>query len=210
MKIRNITAPTPATSFATSLTPALAPALALVLLSGAPSAFALDIDSSNSKVNVVSTKILADGTSSVAEIFTFSALAGSVNDNGEASVTIDLGAIETGIDIRDERMGEYLFETDRYPEATISARIPDSALASGSRTIDLELNVDMHGKQMMYTVPVMVSSDATTVMVTAEEPLLVDAASFDLQGGIGKLGELAGLLHIPTTVPVTFSLTFTR
>ncbi len=202
MKIRNITAP--------ALAPALAASFALVLLSGASSAFALDIDSSNSKVNVVSTKVLADGTSSVAEIFTFSSLAGSVGDNGEASVTIDLGAIETGIDIRDERMGEYLFETDRYPNATITAQIPDSALANGSRTIDLELNVDMHGKQMMYTVPVMVSSDATTVMVTAEEPLLVDAASFDLQGGLGKLGELAGLLHIPTSVPVTFSLTFTR
>ncbi len=202
MKIRNITAP--------ALAAALAPTLALVLLSGASSAFALDIDSSNSKVNVVSTKVLADGTSSVAEIFTFSSLAGSVDDNGEASITIDLGAIETGIDIRDERMGEYLFETDRYPDATITAQIPDSALATGSRTIQLELNVDMHGKQMMYTAPVMVSSDATTVMVTTEEPLLVDAASFDLQGGIGKLGELAGLLHIPTTVPVTFSLTFTR
>ena len=206
MKIRNITAP----ALAAALAPALAPTLALVLLSGASSAFALDIDSSNSKVNVVSTKVLADGTSSVAEIFTFSSLAGSVDDNGEASITIDLGAIETGIDIRDERMGEYLFETDRYPDATITAQIPDSALATGSRTIQLELNVDMHGKQMMYTAPVMVSSDATTVMVTTEEPLLVDAASFDLQGGIGKLGELAGLLHIPTTVPVTFSLTFTR
>ena len=187
-----------------------APVLALALIGSSFNALALEVDSSQSKVNVVSTKVLADGTASVAEIFTFDSLEGSVGEDGTASVTIDLAAIKTGIDIRNERMGEYLFETDRYPEATITAQIPDAALSTGSQTLDLELNVDMHGKQMMYTVPVMVASDESSVMVTSEEPLLVDAASFDLQGGLGKLGELAGLLHIPATVPVTFSLTFNR
>ncbi len=187
-----------------------APVLALALIGSSFNALALDVDGSQSKVNIVSTKVLADGKSSVAEIFTFDSLSGNVDDSGKASVTIDLAAIQTGIDIRNERMGEYLFETDRYPEATITAQVPDTALASGNQTMDLELTVDMHGKQMMYTVPVMVAGDASTVMVTTEEPLLIDAASFELQGGLGKLAELAGLLHIPAMVPVTFSLSFTR
>ena len=46
--------------------------------------------------------------------------------------------------------------------------------------------------------------------VVATEPVLVDAASFELKGGLAKLGELAGLLHIPSTVPVSFTLSFTR
>ncbi len=184
--------------------------LALALISSATSAFALELDSSQSRVNLVSTKVLADGSSSAAEIFTFDSLAGSVGDDGSAMVTIDLGAIQTGIDIRNERMAEYLFETANYPEVTITSMIDDSTVTAGVRTIDLDIDVDMHGKQMSYTVPVLVTADDSSVMVISEEPLLIDASSFDLQGGLGKLSELAGLLHIPTTVPVTFSLAFTR
>jgi len=76
--------------------------------------------------------------------------------------------------------------------------------------IDLDITVDMRGKQMMYTVPVVVTSDDARVLVVTSKPLLVDANSFDLLGGIGKLGELAGLLHIPSTVPVMFNLAFKR
>lgn len=186
------------------------PILALVLISSATSALALELDSSHSRVNLVSTKVLADGSSSAAEVFTFDSLAGSVGNDGSATITIDLGAIQTGIEIRNERMAEYLFETSDYPEVTINSRIDDSVIMAGFRTIDLDIDVDMHGKQISYSVPVLVTADDSSVMVISEEPLLIDASSFDLQGGLGKLSELAGLLHIPTTVPVTFSLTFTR
>lgn len=194
-----------------NVTPAL---LALALISSTTSAFAstvaLEMDADSSSVSLVSTKVLADGTSSVAELFTFDSLAGSVSDDGLATVMIDLGTINTGIGIRDERMAEFLFETGSYPQATITAQIEDTTFTPGNHTIDLDIVVDMHGKQMNYSVPVLVSADDSTVMVVTEEPLLVDAASFDLQGGLGKLGELAGLLHIPTMVPVTFSLSFLR
>jgi len=182
----------------------------LIIFSVSHHALALKIDNNNSYVSLVSTKILADGTSSVSEVFTFSSLAGSVSDDGAATVTLELGSVETGIDIRNERMGKFLFETDRYPEAKITAQIPDTALATGGRMIDLDITVDMRGKQMMYTVPVVVTSDKAQVLVAASKPLLVDANSFGLQGGLGKLGELAGLMHIPSTVPVMFNLVFER
>lgn len=177
---------------------------------GINNAAALEVDSDESSVNLVSTKILADGTSSVAELFSFNSLAGNVTDDGTATVSIDLGVVHTGIDIRNERMSEFLFETAQYPEATITAQVPESAMNNGSRLIDLDVDVDMHGSQMSYTVPVVITSDESKVMVVASQPILVDAASFDLQGGLGKLGELAGLLHIPATVPVTFTLAFNR
>ena len=177
---------------------------------GMNSAAALEVDSDVSSVNLVSTKVLADGTASVSELFSFNSLAGSVTEDGSATVSIDLGVVQTGIDIRNERMRDYLFETSQYPEATITAQVPESVMGNGSHLIDLDVDVDMHGSQMSYTVPVMVISDERKIMVVASQPLLVDAASFDLQGGLGKLGELAGLLHIPTTVPVTFNLAFNR
>jgi len=177
---------------------------------GIKSAAALEVDSDASSVNLVSTKILADGTSSVSELFSFNSLAGSVADDGSATVSVDLGVVQTGIDIRNERMSEHLFETAKYPEATITAQVPESAMSNGISLIDLDVEVDMHGSQVSYTVPVIVTSDDSKIMVVASQPVLVDAASFQLEGGLGKLGELAGLLHIPATVPVTFTLAFNR
>lgn len=174
------------------------------------SASALDVDGSASKVSLISTKVLADGTSSVAEMFSFNSLGGQVAEDGTATVTIELGAIETGIDIRNERMGEYFFKTDQYPQAMITAQIPDGATDTGIRAIDLDIELDLHGNQASYTVPVVVFSDDSGVSVVASEPVLINANSFELQGGLGKLAELAGLMHIPATVPVTFSLAFTR
>ncbi len=185
-------------------------AFALAGSIAAGSALALDIDSAKSSISLVSTKVLADGTSSAAEIFSFNSLSGNVDENGEATVIIDLGAIETGIGIRNERMGEFFFETDSYPEATITAQVPDSVMEQGTHMIDLEVKVDMHGSQMMYTVPAMVTSGDEGVTVVTSKPLLVDASSFELQSGLERLRELAGLMHIPATVPVTFILAFTR
>lgn len=177
---------------------------------GSNAAVALEVDSEQSRISLVSTKILADGTSSVSEVFSFTSLAGSVADDGAATVVIDLGAVETGIDIRNQRMSEFFFEVSEYPEATITAQIPDSALNEGNQLMDLQVFVDMHGSQMEYLVPVVVTTDSENIMVVATEPVLVDATSFELKGGLEKLGELAGLLHIPTTVPVSFNLSFTR
>ena len=171
---------------------------------------ALEVDSEQSRVSLVSTKILADGTASVTEVFSFNSLAGSVTDEGLATVTIDLGDVDTGIDIRNERMSEFFFEVSEYPEATVTAQIPDSTLEVGNQLMDLQVSVDMHGSQTDYLVPVVINSNSETVSVVATEPVLVDAASFELKGGLAKLGELAGLLHIPSTVPVSFTLSFTR
>lgn len=184
------------------------PVLALAVVGN--SAQALEINSDESRVSLVSTKILADGTNSVSEVFMFNSVSGSVASDGAATVTIDLGTVETGIDIRNQRMGEFFFEVAQFPDATITAQIPDSALEIGSHTMDLEVGVSMHGSQMDYTVPVVISSDADNVIVVASQPVLVDATSFELNGGLQKLGELAGLLHIPKTVPVSFNLAFSR
>lgn len=182
----------------------------LALLAVSTAASALKVDSDHSRVSLISTKVLADGASSVTELFTFDSLAGSVDENGMATITIDLGSVETGIEIRNERMGELLFETDTYPEATVTAQLDDAGFNAGSCMLELDLTLDLHGEQSTYTVPALVSADEQSVMVVSQQPVLLDASDYELQGGIGKLAELAGLLHIPTTVPVSFSLTFER
>ena len=184
-------------------------ACAAALLGTPPLAADMTLDSSRSALSLISTKVLADGSSSAAERFTFTELSGRVGEEGDATVAIGLANVETGVDIRDERMGEYLFETDTYPEATITAQVPADALGEGVRRMDLAAELSLHGQTRALTIPVVVAGDGSSVTVTSSEPVLIDAADYDLVGGIGKLAELAALAHIPTMVPVSFSLTFT-
>jgi len=174
------------------------------------SASALELNSDNSRVSLVSTKAVGDGKSTVAEVFSFPTLTGNVADDGTASVVIDLSSIQTGIDIRNERMSEFFFEVANHPEAVISAQVSESALKAGTQQMDLQVTVAMHGSEAEYTVPVVVTATDKNVTVVAVEPVLVAASSFELESGLGKLTELAGLFHIPTTVPVSFSLSFDR
>ena len=107
------------------------PILALASISSATSELALELDSSHFRVNLVSTKVLADGSSSAVELFTFDSLAGGVSIDGQA-------------------------------------------FTAGVRTIDLDIDVDMHGNQMSYTVPVLVTADDSSVIAFSEQPLLID------------------------------------
>lgn len=169
----------------------------------------LALDSERSALSIISMKVLAEASGSVAETHTFSGMTGAVTDAGAASVSIPLDSVETNIPIRNERMAEFLFETDTYPEATVTADVPESALAEGTSTMDLDVTLSLHGKEQTMNVPVLVTSNGEEVTVSAVRPVMLDAAAFDLDGGLGKLTELAKLLYIPTTVPVSFTLVFT-
>ena len=54
---------------------------------------------------------------SVIEAHEFKSLSGEINEQGLASVTIDLASVETGIDIRNERMKSMLFHVEKYAQA---------------------------------------------------------------------------------------------
>ena len=52
--------------------------------------------------------------------------------------------------------------------------------------------------------------DADTLTVSTTAPTLIKAESFGLTAGIEALQKIAGLKSITTTVPVSFSVTFTQ
>ncbi len=185
-------------------------AVSLSLGAALPAVADMALDPARSSVSLISVKVPAGGKSSVSERHSFGQIAGQVDADGNAAVTIPLDSIDTGIDIRNERMAEYLFETDTYPDATIEAAVPADALGEGSHLIDLDATLDLHGKQQTLKIPALVDVDGQTVVVNSTEPVMIDAADYDLVGGIGKLTELAELMLIPTAVPVSFTLTFTQ
>lgn len=58
----------------------------------------------------------------------FTGLTGTVTADGDANVKIDLISVQSGIDVRDVRMRFILFETYKFPEADISAKLDMNAL----------------------------------------------------------------------------------
>ena len=155
----------------------------------------MKLDSAASSLSLVSTKVLAPGNASVSERFTFSGLNGMVDAAGNATIQIPLGSVITGIDIRNERMAKYLFEVDKFPAATITAMIPAELMSGEAQLAEITAALSLRGKTSVLNIPVLISSADGKVMVSATEPVLVDAKAHDLDAGLGKLAESV----VPTT-----------
>ena len=161
-----------------------------------------------SRINFISIK-----ASDIAEIHTFKELSGSVKDNGQAQVVINLSSLETLIPIRNERMGNLLFETKVYPVASFKLKLDLQTflLTEVGKSSDVTHRgvLELKGKQ--FTMPVKISvtrlSDQS-FLVKSSEPLLLNADSLGLSDGIESLRVIAGLPSISKSVPVTFSLIF--
>ena len=162
----------------------------------------------SSQLNFVSTK-----ASHIAETHTFTELSGQITDDGAAKLVIDLTSVDTGIDIRDQRMQSMLFDVVSFPDARIETRLDLPALETltAPTTLVIEAELSLAGQ----TTPVqgqvlVVPVDRSRVSITTVAPIIVRAPSLGLESGIEALREIAGLPSIGYSVPVTFSLIFTR
>jgi polyisoprenoid-binding protein YceI len=167
--------------------------------------------SDRSQINYTTTKIFPGAAKSAAENNRFARLDGHVDDDGSAEVLISLDSVATNIAIRDERMRKLVFETERYPAAAVTSQVPVGTLDTpGLHQIDLTLQLDLHGAKKAMTVPVSVVSSGDLLMVSSMSPVLIQAEDFGLVSGLQELTKIAGLMYIPTTVPVSFSLVFQK
>ncbi len=164
--------------------------------------------SEDSRISFVSVK-----AGDIGETHYFRELSGSVSPEGAVQVDIDLGSVETHIDIRNERMRDMFFEVVKFPSAVLTAQVDLAAfqeLAVGQRTeSELEIQLDLHGLSSEYDAKVFITRIADSrVSVGTAEPLLVSVDEFDLGPGLEELKVVAGLPEITPTVPVTASLVF--
>jgi len=178
------------------------------MLPAAHAGWSLDNDSS--QLNFVSVK--AD---KVAEVHTFKTLSGKVDDAGYVEIAIDLTSVDTNIAIRDERMKEFLFETERFAVAVLTAQVDADAVAElavgSTQALSVEGELTLHGQSEPVTLALnVVRLSDSELLAISSQPVIINAGSFDLADGVEKLREIAGLPSISTAVPVTFSLTFKR
>lgn len=168
------------------------------------------LDPADSRLSYVSIK-----AGEIAEANRFDALAGSVAADGTATLDIDLASVNTGIDIRNERMREIFFDVAGNPKAVVTAKLDPAAFAAlavgQSITRPLTASVAIKGVEQEIETEVLVtrvSADRVTVVPTA--PVIISTDMFELTDELGELRALAQLPSITPAVPVTFTLAFTR
>ncbi|MET4132586.1 polyisoprenoid-binding protein YceI [Porphyrobacter sp. MBR-155] len=168
------------------------------------------LDPADSRLSYVSIK-----AGEIAEANRFDSLAGSVAADGTATLDIDLASVNTGIDIRNERMREIFFDVAGNPKAVVTAKLDPAAFAAlavgQSITRPLTASVAIKGVEQEIETEVLVtrvSADRVTVVPTA--PVIISTDMFELTDELGELRALAQLPSITPAVPVTFTLSFTR
>jgi OOP family OmpA-OmpF porin len=150
---------------------------------------------------------------SIFEVHQFSGLDGVVTPSGDASVKIDLTSVASGKDVRDVRMRFLLFETYKFPFAEITAKLDMASLQALQTTTriayPLKVRVALHGFSQDIETPVTITrlSDKS-VSVASAKPIVVNADTFGLGPGIGKLSEAVNGTVIATGATLTFDLLF--
>jgi len=167
------------------------------------------VDNEQSSVFFISTKNI-----NVSEIHHFKSIEGAMEKDGKFSLDINLGSVETGIEIRNTRMQEQLFKVDSFPKAHITATLPPDVLAlekGQSVHIQLPATLNLMGIDKALNLDLVINKTVTEqYVVTSAQPVLIGAADVGLKEGIEVLQKLAGLSSIGLTVPVSFNLVLNK
>ena len=169
-----------------------------------------DLDRAASSLSVVSVK-----NGDIEETHRFTDLSGLVGGNGMAMVAIGLGSIDTGIEIRDERMRTMLFDLPSHPFALVSTRIDLQALETtpvgGKAEVGAPLLIEANGARIETEATLIVERlGPDRAAISTAAPIPVDALALGFGPGIEALRDIAGLDAIAPTVPVSASLVFVR
>jgi len=162
------------------------------------------VDNTQSKVSFVSVK-----KDHIAEAHHFSSVSGQYSDDGRFELVIDLGSVETGIDIRNQRMKEHLFKLKNWANATFSTSVAPKIVQSIA--VGTSINKTIAGTLTLMGIEQQVTASVTItklsereLLINSVKPVIVNAADYGLVAGINKLAQLAKLKRISYAVPVSF------
>lgn len=145
------------------------------------------------------------------ETHSFNDLSGTVTEAGQVTIQIPLSSVETGIEIRNERIGQYVFNAT--PTANLTASVDMSSVTAlhpgDTTTIELDASLSLLGEDVdVYTEIFVARLSDSRVMITTNDMLFLDTDELGIDAGIDKLKELAGLDSISRTTPITARFIF--
>lgn len=167
------------------------------------------LDPANSEIRFLSVK-----KGSIAESSTFATFSGLISPTGDAQIRILMDSVDTSIDLRNVRMRFLFFETFKFPETAISARLDAAELVDlhqvRRKIIKLPFTLSLHGVKVEREAEVAVtlmSNDRIAVANTS--PVVLALPDFGLEEGRAKLQEAASVDILPFGF-VSFDFVFDR
>ncbi|GGE61066.1 YceI family protein [Actibacterium pelagium] len=188
------------------LKPMALAAIGFFALCGSVQAQNWELDSSVSEVSFGSIKRDFAG-----EVHRFDSVSGSVSEDGNVEVNIDLTSVNTNVDLRNSRMIEYVFGS--YTSAAIRTQIDMDRLGQlpvgGTEIFSIFGTLEFLGKEHNLQLDVVVArlSDLR-VMVNTRNMIFLNAEDMGITDSLAKLADLAGLPQISGAVPVTLRFVF--
>jgi polyisoprenoid-binding protein YceI len=169
------------------------------------------IDNNQSTLNFVTTKAGQQGVAGISETQSFKRYSGGIDQNGKILLNIDLASVDTGIEIRDDRLRTMLWNVKATPQATFTAQLPAETLksvgATGVQNIELNGQLQMGGQTKPVVAIVRVSRLANDqLLVVTRSPILINANDYGLRTGVEALREVMGLNFLAGSAPVSFTL----
>lgn len=168
------------------------------------------LDTGNSTLSYVSIK-----KNVVGETNSFEAFSGSIDGSGNATIEIDLASVSTGVEIRNQRMRDIVFDIASFPDATVNAEVDLSeyeSLGAGESVVsELSGTLDLKGVKGEFDVEVRVTNLGNgSVKVEPNSMVIVNATDYGLEDEVEQLREVVKLPSISTVVPVNFSFVFKK
>ena len=149
----------------------------------------------------------------ITEVHFFNNMAGSISDQGQAIINIDLSSVETNNSLRNLQLQELFFETQRFQEAQISVNLGQSFLDSlkfdKATQITVEATLNLHGATRNINTTLLVTRlKNNCILVTTIVPIMVSLADFSFLEGLEKLRKIANLRIISNQIHVSLNLFF--
>lgn len=159
-------------------------------------------------------RLLSIKKGNVAESSNFATFSGAIASDGNVEIAVMLDSIDTRIDLRNVRMRFLFFETFKFPEATIKARLTPAMIADlrmvRRKTLDLSYTLDLHGVVANRTDRVLVTLlDDDRVAISTTNPIILPVSDFSLGDGLEKLQEAANVDIVPIGT-ISFDFVFAR
>lgn len=163
-----------------------------------------------SDLNFVSTV-----NSSSSEVHSFTNMDGTISDNGEATLKIDLASVETNNPHRNEQIRKLIFDIENFQELLISIKLDkdqlDSLAISSPVVMDVNTTISLHGIRKNIHANLLVTRLQTgCLLINSLQPMLISLTDFNLLDNLEKLRSIAKLDSITNTVPVTLNLFYIK
>ncbi|NRB41182.1 MAG: YceI family protein [Pseudomonadales bacterium] len=173
-------------------------------------AVAWQLKPASSQINFQSVK-----NTHIVESHQFDVFDALIFDDATAAMEIDLSSVNTGIELRDERLQSLLFDITHFSSVKISNKIDLQAIEVMSigdiKPQTLQTTIELHGVTQYISSQVEVFKlSEDKLIVRSAAPMMIDALAFAFGDGIDALKAIANLASIATTVPVEFTLVFER